>query len=97
MNRNERRLVVNPEPLRLVKAPPEEKLLVCRLIRHDKTIKMSVHKDGCQRAPEDGKSRADGARWSVTAGTRGEMDKAVAEAEVEPAVWCPTCRGWGTT
>jgi hypothetical protein len=77
-------------------APTTEKFYFCRLTRHGKTVKASIHRAECPILPADSKEVQLGT-WSTTACDQPEMRRLYAEADadrVDMRVWCHRCGGW---
>lgn len=94
---------VNPQPLSVVQhrafaAEITAYFVFCRKTKTGVLRAASVHRDGCRRAPADGKQLADGSRWTVTVTERSGLDALVGEAEqeadIQTAICCSSCGGW---
>jgi hypothetical protein len=102
----ERRLAVNPEPLKIVEARPGDKVIELKYLfaqrvgKSGRLLAASVHRDWCRRAPRTGTRLKDGSKWSSTEVTLDQVNAAVGEAEkkeIEVKVWCSSCGGWSVS
>jgi hypothetical protein len=101
---DERRLTVNPDPLKVVAArpggpaPDRDHVLALKLaIRSDGTHlqRVSIHRATCPRTPVvDGKNG-----WVSKIATRDEISHILDQADktdVPVSISCRTCGGWST-
>jgi hypothetical protein len=99
---DERRLTVNPDPLKVVAArpggpvPDRDHILALKLsMRSDGTHlqRVSIHREGCPRTPViDGRNG-----WVSKIATRDEIGRTLEQAdkaEVPASISCRTCGGW---
>jgi hypothetical protein len=100
---SERRLVINPESLKVVEARPGDKVIELKYLfaqrvgKSGRLLAASVHRDWCRKAPRTGTRRKDGSKWVSTEMTLDQVNAAVGKAEemgVEPRAWCSSCGGW---
>ncbi|MFE0472390.1 helix-turn-helix domain-containing protein [Streptomyces sp. NPDC058947] len=100
----ERRLTVNPDPLKVVaerpggSAPDRDHVLALKLaMRPDGTDlqRVSIHREGCPRIPVvDGRNG-----WVSKIATRDEIGRVVEQADkadVPTSISCRTCGGWSS-
>jgi hypothetical protein len=102
---NDRRLEINPEPLKVVTARPGSPASrtppLALAIRRAATLRngthvrrVSVHQEGCPRLPS-----TESTGWTVAAATQDMIARTLDEADqadVPVAVSCRTCGGWTT-
>jgi hypothetical protein len=99
----DRKLILNPEPLKLVAArpgPAPKRVHVLAIQRAasyrngTQLRRVSVHLQGCSRAPSSDRSG-----WSVDTATEDRISRILDEADqhdVPVALDCTRCGGWST-